>query len=193
MRMESSPGAPASRPVRLLAASGVVLAGDTEPLVLDEPVVCVADDQLGRARAGNRSRLAGCVSKRWADDSRLLVGHSEFPRAVPVHFYAHGDFDDASRDARIGSERERGHGSSRHSCFGRSSLESSSSVSGCSRHVDADNHGGAVVPCSQFGADHPRAEATIRRSWRNSDSAISAPEGPCLTSLWRTRKAKRNG
>jgi len=86
-----------------------VPAGDSESLMLEEPLVCVADDQFGRACAGDRSRLASGVSERCVDHSHAFAGHRDLPGAASVHFDAYCDFDCARTNALIVAEVDRGH------------------------------------------------------------------------------------
>ena len=118
----------------------VVPARDSVPLVFEEPVVRVADDQLGRACAGDRSCLALGVSEGWVDDPGVLVGDRELPGPAPVQFNEYRDLSCASGETLIVAE-DLGHGFTSLRVVWRVCLDSSSGVS-----VDApcrvvENHG----------------------------------------------------
>jgi hypothetical protein len=85
----------ASHPDRRVGGSrdrrSVVLARNPEPLVLEDPVIRVADDYLIRATADRPSRLVPGVGERPADDPRAFGRELYLPRAAGDHVDLHDD------------------------------------------------------------------------------------------------------
>jgi len=108
--------------------------------MLDQPVICVADNQLGWARAHDRSGLALCLSERCADDSGVLAINRKLPSAAPVHLNSYGDFDD--RDAQIEAGRDRAHESTSFSSLEVIvALNHGRAHPGTTRSLAVENHG----------------------------------------------------